>query len=109
MVFHDDQTPLNAENMNKGNWRDDKSISYESLVDNSLPSQKFAKTQIVTKQNGELWAIPPSDTEQEPFKLDTRGPAFFRLEVRNGDLWLITPGETNPLHIDANGHLILSI
>jgi len=108
MEFIDNATPLNADNMNKGNWRDDKSVSYDSLNNNTLPAAS-GKTQIVTKQNGEVYVVPPSAGEAA-FKLSKMGPAFFRMEVRNdGNLYLITPSETNPLHINQNGELILTV
>jgi len=62
MTFQDNFTPLNAANLNQGNWRDDKSVSYVSLDNNNLPAAISGKTQIVTKQNGEIWTIPPSGT-----------------------------------------------
>jgi len=40
-----------------------------------------------------------------------KGTGWFRMEIRaDGHLWLITvDGGTNPLHIDNDGHLILTI
>jgi len=52
-------TPLNAENLNKGNWRDDASLSFASQPNNSTPIAKIDATQIVTKANGETLLVPP--------------------------------------------------
>jgi len=52
-------TPIDTENLNKGNWRDDDSLSFRKRDNNDLPDQKEAETQIITKDNGEIWAIPP--------------------------------------------------
>jgi len=53
-------TPINAENLNKGNWRDDESLSFKAQGDNNLPAAKAAETQIITKANGETWLVPPA-------------------------------------------------
>jgi len=52
-------TPIDAENLNKGNWRDDDSISFKKMDDNYLPNQKTGETQIVTDSDGKTWLIPP--------------------------------------------------
>ena len=52
-------TQIDAANLNKGNWRDDNSLSFNKRNDNNLPSAKANETQIVTKSNGETWLIPP--------------------------------------------------
>jgi len=53
-------TLINAEALNKGNWRDDKSLSFTKLDNDTLPNAKANETQIVTKQNGETWLVPPA-------------------------------------------------
>ena len=61
-------TPVTAENLNKGNWRDDESVSFISLKDNHLPVAKTGEAQIVTKLNGEVWIIRP-DGKGDAFKI----------------------------------------
>jgi len=53
-------TPISAENLNKGNWRDDDSLSFKKRTDNDLPAAENTITQIVTKSNGEIWIVPPA-------------------------------------------------
>ncbi|MDR0462099.1 MAG: hypothetical protein LBG88_02060 [Christensenellaceae bacterium] len=53
-------TPINTENLNKGNWRDDDSISFEQRKDDILPGADATRTQIVTLSNGETWIVPPA-------------------------------------------------
>ena len=54
-------TPINAENLNKGNWRDDKSVSFRMLDPNTqLPNAQADDTQIVTDEHGKTWVIPPA-------------------------------------------------
>ena len=52
-------TPLNAENLNKGNWRDDDTISFASYYGASINPQPFA-TQLYTAKDGETWLVPPA-------------------------------------------------
>jgi len=52
-------TPISAENLNKGNWRDDNSLSFIARSDDGLPPAEDFKTQIVTKSDGGTWVIPP--------------------------------------------------
>ena len=52
-------TPVSAENLNLGNWRDDDSLSFKKRSDDDLPDAKAAETQIITKSNGETWIVPP--------------------------------------------------
>ena len=52
-------TPISADNLNKGNWRDDDSLSFESMRNNDLPAAEVNKTQLVTTQDGKVWVIPP--------------------------------------------------
>ena len=55
----EDGTKLNQDNLNKGNWRDDDTISFTNLGENdSLPASQEDKTQICAKANGEIWAVP---------------------------------------------------
>ena len=65
-------TPINAENLNKGNWRDDKSLSFTKLDNNTLPNAKANETQIVTKNNGETWLVPPASSGQIDTPLTVR-------------------------------------
>jgi len=51
-------TVLNADVMNKGNWRDDNSISFSIKHDEPLNPQPNA-TQIYTASDGETWLVPP--------------------------------------------------
>ncbi|MCL2621660.1 MAG: hypothetical protein FWD32_01345 [Firmicutes bacterium] len=53
-------TQITADVLNKGNWRDDKSVSFEKLTNNNLPVAN-EKTQIVTKADGSTWVIPPQN------------------------------------------------
>ena len=59
-------TPISAENLNKGNWRDDESVSFKKQASDNLPSSKALETQIITKSNGETWLIPPTETNGVP-------------------------------------------
>jgi len=53
-------TPLSAENLNKGNWRDDPSLSFRTLAAGEAePEVDASKTQIYTKPNGDIWVLPP--------------------------------------------------
>jgi|GEM_PF-1689589 len=63
-------TPISAENLNKGNWRDDTSLSFKKAENNTLPPAKATETQIVTKDNGETWLIPPALSNKAPKELD---------------------------------------
>ena len=57
-------TPLNAEAMNKGNWRDDNSVSFAVNHGETLEQQSYL-TQIYTSVDGETWLVPPAgQTEQ---------------------------------------------
>ena len=53
-------TPVSADNLNKGNWRDDDSLSFKARENNTLPSARPAETQVITKANGRTWIIPPA-------------------------------------------------
>lgn len=60
-------TPITVKNLNKGNWRDDDSVSFEKRKDNILPDAQENETQIVTLANGETWLIPPvTSTDSTP-------------------------------------------
>jgi len=98
-----------ARKLNNDNGRDDESVSFKAMASGGVVPAEQGITKFYTDTAGDTWLNPPSDTGKEPFKLGKMGPAFFRMEIRNGDLWLITPSETNPLHIDQNGHLILTV
>jgi len=66
-----DGTPINAENMNKGNWRDDDSVSFVTSKNNALPVAEDNKTKIVTKIDGavaEVWVVRPNG-KGHPFKI----------------------------------------
>lgn len=65
-------TELNAANMNKANWRDDKSLEFTPLDSTNLPGQKTDRTQIATKSSGETWLLPPSG-KGTPFQIGTGG------------------------------------
>ena len=56
-------TPINIENLNKGNWRDDESVSFKSRSDDELPAAQTDETQLVTTQSGNVWIIPPRGHE----------------------------------------------
>jgi len=58
-TIYTEGTPVSADNLNKGNWRDDDSLSFRARDDNNLPEAKPAETQVITKANGEIWIIPP--------------------------------------------------
>ena len=58
-AVYEEGTPITADNLNKGNWRDDNSLSFQTRTDNDLPVAKNSETQIVTKVNGETWIVPP--------------------------------------------------
>jgi|GEM_PF-5851581 len=62
-------TPTTAENLNKGNWRDDDSLSFMMLEDNDLPGAEAEVTQMVTTANGETWIIPPAGSGQAAFNV----------------------------------------
>ena len=68
-------TPITAENLNKGNWRDDDSLSFKQRTDNALPDEEAEVTQLVTTANGETWIIPPVGSGQAKFKVDSIGTA----------------------------------
>ena len=59
-IVYAEGTPISAENLNKGNWRDDDSLSFKARGNNTLPSAKPAETQVITKANGRTWIIPPT-------------------------------------------------
>ena len=58
-IIDEEGTPINAENLNKGNWRDDDSISFKKMDNNVLPNADMSETQIVTTADGKTWLIPP--------------------------------------------------
>jgi len=53
-------TPITAENLNKGNWRDDDCLSFKQRTTNASIPPKAGETQIVTDAEGETWIIPPA-------------------------------------------------
>jgi len=53
-------TPIDAESLNKGNWRDDESLSFKQKENNGDTQAKTGETQIVTDVDGKTWLIPPS-------------------------------------------------
>jgi len=59
-------TPINVETLSKCNWRDDASVSFKKRSNDNLPAAKASKTQIITKDNGETWLIPPSGSNTAP-------------------------------------------
>ena len=74
-IVHDDDatnpgTEINAENLNKGNWRDDKSVSFMKLDNNTLPNAKAGETQIVTKSDGTTWIVPPAGAGNAAISID---------------------------------------
>jgi len=54
-----DGTPITADNLNKGNWRDDDSLSFQMSTDIVPRSAKATETQIVTTADGSTWIVPP--------------------------------------------------
>ena len=64
-------TPLNAENLNKGNWRDDDTISFASQKSaNTVVYPKENTTKIYTGDDGETWIVPPAQ-KRKFYKLST--------------------------------------
>lgn len=61
-TIHEPGTPIDVDALNRGNWRDNKSISFTKMYADDLPPVRENETQIVTKSNGETWIIPPSGT-----------------------------------------------
>jgi len=61
-------TSVDAENLNKGNWRDDDSLSFRQRSDDILPPAEAGETRMITKMNGEIWLIPPAGSGQ-PMKV----------------------------------------
>ena len=57
-------TPLNAEVMNKGNWRDDNSVSFAVNHGETLEQQSYL-TQIYTSADGETWLVPPAGQKEQ--------------------------------------------
>ena len=53
-------TPITAEDLNKGNWRDDDSLSFQMSTDAVPRNAKAAETQIVTTADGSTWIVPPA-------------------------------------------------
>ena len=53
-------TPITADNLSKGNWRDDDSLSFQKSADSEPPQAKDAETQIITTSDGETWIVPPA-------------------------------------------------
>lgn len=53
-------TLISAENLNKGNWRDETSMSFEMLKDGDPdPKPSIDKTQIFTRPDGTTWLLAP--------------------------------------------------
>ena len=52
-------TPITAENLNKGNWRDDESLSFKQRNNNNAVTAKAGETQIITDANGKTFVVPP--------------------------------------------------
>jgi len=57
-------TPVNAENLNKGNWRDDESLSFKQRNNNNTVPPKEGETQIVTYANGKTFVIAPTGPKE---------------------------------------------
>jgi len=85
-------TPLNAENMNKGNWRDDTTISFMSNDSNVTIQPEANITKIYTDENGETWLLPPS-AMIEKYKLNSGQKALNNLSK----LYDPTSGKINSL------------
>jgi hypothetical protein len=55
-------TPINAENLNKGNWRDDKSLSFKVQTENDEPiTAKPDEIQIFTTCTGKTMLMPAGE------------------------------------------------
>lgn len=59
-------TAITPDVIDKVNWKDEACIEFTLLEGNDLPLQREGVVQIVAKQNGELWCIPPN---QEAYPL----------------------------------------
>ena len=79
-AIYTDGTPITAANLNKGNWRDDESLSFKQMTDDIIPPAKTDETQIVTKANGETWLIPPSGLGE---KKNLSEPPGTKVKVNN--------------------------
>lgn len=58
-IVYQPGTPITSDDLNKGNWIDNKSIEFAKMDTDELPPPKVNGTQMVTKSNGETWIIPP--------------------------------------------------
>jgi hypothetical protein len=61
-------TPLNAEAMNKGNWRDDETVSFKTKGIDTDVNAESNVTKIYTDEFGETWIVPPA-TSIEPYRI----------------------------------------
>ncbi|MBD5390494.1 hypothetical protein HDR67_00560, partial [bacterium] len=64
-------TAITPEVVDKINWRDDAYLEFAVLEGNDLPSKKEGIVQLVAKQNGELWCIPPTQNAYALGTIDT--------------------------------------
>ncbi|MDE5714738.1 MAG: hypothetical protein K2I42_01255 [Anaeroplasmataceae bacterium] len=54
-------TAITLDVVDKVNWRDESYVEFTLLETNVLPSGKEGVVQLVAKQNGELWCVPPTE------------------------------------------------
>jgi hypothetical protein len=81
-IVHVPGTPIDVETLNKGNWRDDESLSFKQKEDNEDPPEKDGETQIITKANGETWIIPPAGTGA---KKNISEPPGTKVKINNAE------------------------
>lgn len=67
--------PVTADKLNKGNWRDDKSLSFTKLGDGEQdPAPSSDKTQIFTRRDRSTWLLAPESTA--PVEIGTSASVF---------------------------------
>jgi len=78
-------TPVSTESLNKGNWRDDNSLSFAKRSGSDLPDSRANETQIVTLPDGETWIIPPEGSIRNRIRIaDSAGTSVtVGHEIRN--------------------------
>ena len=72
-------TPITAENLNTGNWRDDDSLSFKKRINNIPFPARSGETQIVTDTNGETWIIPPAESGLTAMKISNSTGTTIRI------------------------------
>ena len=98
-------TPITTELFDCINWKDNERVEFKNLDTNDLPQAIEGKTQIVAKQNGELWVIPKSSQGLSPFKVITSTePCILGVrETESIDGKAVNTG----LKVDSNKNLVL--